>query len=81
MLMCGGAYRQAMVGTIALYDADGEHDNWDFLDKHTDKQTLDFYHAAEYLTDVAVVLYAKDPDKIFSRSAGGASTCLTRGTY
>ena len=98
MLMCGGAYRQAMVGTIALYDADGErqhttyiaaapeygkdkfksrltreiervtelypsaikigvadgaHDNWDFLDKHTDKQTLDFYHAAEYLTDVA----------------------------
>lgn len=98
MLMCTGAYRQAMVGTIALYDetgerqhtmyiaaapeygketfkarltreierasalypsaikigvADGAHDNWDFLIKHTDKQTLDFYHATEYLTDVA----------------------------
>ena len=24
MLMCGGAYRQAMVGTIALYDEAGE---------------------------------------------------------
>lgn len=98
MLMCGGSYRQAMVGTIALYDAqgdrqhtmyiaappeygketfkarltreieratvlypsaikigiaDGAHDNWEYLSKHTDKQTLDFYHATEYLTDVA----------------------------
>jgi hypothetical protein len=98
MLMCESGYRQAMVGTIALYDADGErqhttyiaaapeygkekfkdrltreiertkalypsaikigiadgaHDNWEFLEKHTDKQTLDFYHATEYLTDVA----------------------------
>jgi hypothetical protein len=106
MLMCEGGYRQAMVGTIALYDsagerqhttyiaaapeygkekfkerltreiertksmypsalrigiADGAHDNWEFLEKHTDKQTLDFYHATEYLTDVA--------DKIFSNSA------------
>jgi hypothetical protein len=105
MLMCEGAYRQAMVGTIALYDADGErlhttyvaaapehgkekfkerlareigrakglypkaikigiadgaHDNWDFLEQHTTKQTLDFYHATEYLTDVA--------DKVFSSS-------------
>jgi hypothetical protein len=98
MLMCEGSYRQAMVGTIALYDSDGErqhttyiaaapeygkekfkerltreiertksmypsalrigiadgsHDNWEFLEKHTEKQTLDFYHATEYLTDVA----------------------------
>jgi hypothetical protein len=98
MLMCEGSYRQAMVGTIALYDAEGErlhttyvaaapeygkekfkerltreiertnelypsalkigiadgaHDNWDFLEQHTVKQTLDFYHATEYLTDVA----------------------------
>jgi len=102
MLMCGGAYRQAMVGTIALYDdagerqhtmyiaaapeygketfkarltreierasalypsaikigvADGAHDNWDFLIKHTDKQTLDFYHATEYLTGVADTIF------------------------
>jgi hypothetical protein len=102
MLMCGGSYRQAMVGTIALYDgegerqhtmyiaappeygkdtfkarltreierttqlypsaikigvADGAHDNWGFLEKHTDKQTLDFYHATEYLADVAESLF------------------------
>ena len=102
MLMCGGAYRQAMVGTIALYDgegerqhtmyiaaapeygketfkarltreikrasalypsaikigvADGAHDNWDYLIKHTDKQTLDFYHATEYLTGVADTVF------------------------
>lgn len=105
MLMCEGGYRQAMVGTIALYNSDGErqyttyvaaapeygkekfkdrltreiektkalypsalrigiadgaHDNWEFLEKHTDKQTLDFYHATEYLTDVA--------DQIFTNS-------------
>lgn len=103
MLMCGGDYRQAMVGTIALYDeagerqhtmyiaaapeygkeifkarltreieratalypsaikigvADGAHDNWDFLIKHTDKQTLDFYHATEYLGDVADTIFS-----------------------
>jgi hypothetical protein len=103
MLMCEGTYRQAMVGTISLYDADGERrhttyvaatpeygkekfkerltreierikelyplatkigiadgapDNWSFLEKHTEKQILDFYHATEYLTGVA--------DEIFS---------------
>src|SRR3990167_8970535 len=103
MLMCEGSYRQAMVGTIALYDsegerlhttyvaaapeygkekfkerltreiertnelypaalkigiADGAHDNWDFLEQHTNKQTLDFYHATEYLTDVADNVFA-----------------------
>jgi hypothetical protein len=102
LLMCGGAYRQAMVGTIALYDeegerqhttyiaappeygketfkarltreieratalypsaikigvADGAPDNWDFLTPHTDKQTLDFYHATEYLAGVADALF------------------------
>lgn len=105
MLMCEGGYRQTMVGTISLYDkngdrqhttyiaaapeygkekfkerltreiertkelypsalrigiADGAHDNWEFLEKHTDKQTLDFYHATEYLTDVADTLFT-DP--------------------
>ncbi|HAU1604152.1 TPA: ISKra4 family transposase [Legionella pneumophila] len=103
MLMCGGHYRQAMVGTIALYDnmgerqhtmyiaaapeygketfkarltreieraialypsavkigvADGAHDNWDYLIKHTDKQILDFYHATEYLADVADTIFS-----------------------
>lgn len=33
---------------IKIGVADGAHDNWDFLNKHTDKQTLDLYHATEY---------------------------------
>lgn len=106
MLMCDGGYRQAMVGTIALYDkegkrqhttyiaaspeygkstfktrlsreigrakqlysnaeyigvADGAHDNWSYLEQYTDKQILDFYHATEYITQVA--------DQVFSSSA------------
>jgi hypothetical protein len=103
MLMCEGKYRQAMVGTISLYDAEGERrhttyiaaapeygkekfklrltreiertkelypqavkigiadgapDNWSFLEQHTEKQTLDFYHATEYLTDVADAVFS-----------------------
>ena len=33
--------------------ADGVKVNWDFLEKHTKCQILDFYHATEYLTEVA----------------------------
>lgn len=103
MLMCEGDWRQAMVGTIALYDkegerlhttyvaaspeygketfkerlkreikrasalypqatrlgiADGAHDNWSFLERFTEAQILDFFHAAEYLGDVATHLFA-----------------------
>jgi len=99
MLLCEGSYREAMTGTISLYDsagerqhtiylgatpeygkasfyermdqeiahikrlypratyvgiADGAHTNWDYLEGHTTTQILDFYHAAEYLTDVAL---------------------------
>jgi hypothetical protein len=108
VLMCEGAYRQAMVGTISLYDkegerqhttyiaaapehgkekfkerlareiertkilypdalrigiADGAHDNWEFLEKHTEKQVLDFYHATEYLTDVADHIFSSSPNE------------------
>jgi hypothetical protein len=108
MLMCEGAYRQAMVGTIALYDnegarlhttyiaappehgketfkerlkreiehtnalypsaikigvADGAHDNWTYLEQFTQKQTLDFYHATEYLGDVAESLFAATTER------------------
>lgn len=108
MLMHDGQYRQAMVGTIALYNesgerqhttyiaaapeygkeqfkarftreiertkslyptatkigvADGAHDNWNFLEKHTEKQTLDFYHATEYLSDVADSLFSSSIER------------------
>lgn len=33
--------------------ADGAKDNWSFLESHTHKQTLDFYHATGYLKAVA----------------------------
>lgn len=108
MLMCKEGYRQAAVGTIALYDkngerqhttyiaaapeygkeqfkerlsreiertkklypnalyigiADGAHDNWNFLEQHTTKQTLDFYHATEYLNKVAESVFSLPAEK------------------
>lgn len=98
MLLCEGSYREAMTGTISLYDkagerqhtiylgatpeygkatfhermtreiahikklypkatyvgiADGAKTNWDFLKSHVSIQVLDFYHATQYLADVA----------------------------
>jgi hypothetical protein len=106
LLMCQDGWREAMVGTISLYDktgerlhttyigatpeygkrtffkrmeteiaslsaafptalkvgfADGAKTNWPFLTRHTDCQILDFYHAAEYLTQVADAQFARDP--------------------
>ena len=106
LLMCQDGWREAMVGTISLYDhagerlhttyigatpeygkktffqrmeteiakisasfptalkvgvADGAKTNWPFLTKHTARQILDFYHATEYLTDVADAQFARDP--------------------
>lgn len=37
--------------------ADGAKINWEFLEKHTSYQVLDFYHAAEYLTQMADAVY------------------------
>ncbi len=106
LLTCQDGWREAMVGTISLYDssgerlhttyigatpeygkktffkrmaaeitkvsaafptalkvgvADGAKTNWPFLTKHTERQILDFYHAAEYLTIVADAQFARDP--------------------
>jgi hypothetical protein len=38
--------------------ADGAKGNWEFLEPRTEVQILDFYHAAEYLSDAAAVLFA-----------------------
>ena len=106
LLMCQDGWREAMVGTISLYNqagerlhttymgatpeygkttffkrmsaeiakisaafpkalkvgvADGAKTNWPFLTQHTERQILDFYHAAEYLTQVADAQFARDP--------------------
>ena len=37
--------------------ADGAKDNWIFLSKHTEYQILDFFHASEYITKIADIIY------------------------
>jgi hypothetical protein len=106
LLLCEEGWREAMVGTVALYDAQGERQhtiylgatpeygkgrflerlerevertkahypaasfvgladgaegNWRFLERHTEVQILDFYHAAGYLSAVATALYPEAP--------------------
>lgn len=39
--------------------ADGAHDNWTFLERHTDVQRLDFYHVTQYLGQVAQAVMPK----------------------
>jgi hypothetical protein len=41
--------------------ADGARGNWDFLVPRTEIQIVDFYHAAEYLSDAADVVFAGRP--------------------
>ena len=102
MLLCEDGYREAMVGTLALYDqagdrqhtiylaaspeygkatflakleaeinhlkstwpdahyiglADGATCNWGFLARHTERQTIDYWHAAEYLGKAAGAMF------------------------
>jgi hypothetical protein len=109
MLMVGEGYRQAMVGTISLYNKDGERlythytsvapeygketfiasfereiqrvkssysnavrigiadgarDNWQFLEKHTSYQILDFYHASEYITLVSESVFRFKDERV-----------------
>lgn len=40
--------------------ADGAASNWQFLNRHTTQQVINFYHASGYLGAVAVALYPKD---------------------
>src|SRR5512135_1511359 len=41
--------------------ADGAKGNWGFLERHTEVQVTDFWHAAEYLVKAAVFLYRGQP--------------------
>ena len=38
--------------------ADGAKGNWEFLGRHTEVQVIDFWHAAEYLSDAGDALFA-----------------------
>lgn len=39
--------------------ADGAKDNWTFLEAHTERQLLDFYHVTEYLAKASLAVYPK----------------------
>src|SRR4051794_20778214 len=41
--------------------ADGAKGNWEFLGRHTEVQVIDFWHAAEYLSDAGDALFAREP--------------------
>lgn len=108
LLLVEDGGRQAMVGTISLYDkegerqhtiylaaapqygkhcfyqrlereiqqtrkrfprahvtgvADGSSDNWTFLGKYTQDECLDFWHAAEYVSDAATAAHPRNKEK------------------
>lgn len=108
MLLTNDGWREAMAGTIALYNykgermhtiytasnpeygketfikkfeneiarikakypkaeyvgvADGARDNWPFLNKHTDRQVIDFYHATEYLGRSSKIIFKDEIDR------------------
>ena len=48
--------------------ADGAKGNWEFLSRHTEVQVIDFWHAAEYLSDAG--------DALFSGSTGSKKPWL-----
>lgn len=43
--------------------ADGAVDNWTFLEKHTSNQTLDFFHASEYISNVGKAVIRKKENR------------------
>jgi hypothetical protein len=48
---------------VYLGVADGSKNNWRFLEKHTSQQCLDFFHATEYLAEVAHAAFPRKTDK------------------
>ncbi len=48
---------------LSLGIADGAHDNWSFLEQHTERQVLDDFHAAEYLPHLALAAYPGKTDQ------------------
>ena len=54
--------------------ADGATGNWEFLERHTETQVVDFWHAAEYLGKAAAVIYRGQPA---TRQSWIAASCHT----
>ena len=49
--------KQRFPGVIYLGIADGTACNWSFLEQHTQRQLIDFWHATEYLSKMAQAAY------------------------
>jgi hypothetical protein len=49
--------RAELPGVRFIGIADGAKGNWDFLERHTAVQVVDFWHAAQYLGGAAAVLF------------------------
>ncbi|MCK5872670.1 MAG: ISKra4 family transposase, partial [Methylococcales bacterium] len=43
--------------------ADGAKNNWPFLEEHTSRQLLDFFHVTEYLANVSYAAYPEKKDQ------------------
>jgi hypothetical protein len=57
-----GRVKAAYPGARYVGLADGAKGNWEFLGRHTGTQVIDFWHAAEYLSDAGDALFARGPD-------------------
>jgi len=44
--------------------ADGAKNNWPFLEKHTSKQILDFWHASEYLSEASRAVFTLNSENV-----------------
>jgi len=55
--------KAAYPDALYLGIADGAASNWAFLEPHTDRQLLDYFHAAEYLPHLAMAAYPGKTDK------------------
>jgi hypothetical protein len=49
--------KQHFPKALYLGIADGAASNWSFLEQHTDRQLIDFFHATEYVGKIALALY------------------------
>jgi hypothetical protein len=56
-----GAVKRRYPGAHYVGIADGAKGNWEFLERHTAAQVVDFWHAAEYLGKAAAVIYRGQP--------------------
>ena len=58
-----GTIKKQYPDVLYLGIADGAKNNWIFLEKHTSRQLLDYFHVTEYLATVSYAAYPGKTDK------------------